>query len=1080
MIQGAQTCRRCGAALNAAETRGLCPACLLQTSLAQGDEPDVQGPVDTAWLERNRLAGSGEPGAKPQRLGDYELIEEIGRGGMGVIYRARQVSLDRFVAVKTILTGPLASPDFAQRFQTEAHAAAVLDHPHIVPIYEVGHHRGQPFYSMRLVVGRNLAQELKATGAMPPRRAAELVATVARAVHYAHQRGILHRDLKPANILLDAEGQPHVTDFGLAKLLTQEDGLTLTQGALGTPHYMAPEQAAGTRKSLTVAADVYSLGAILWEALTGRRLFEGLTPLAMIARMQEKDPPQPSSLNRAIPRDLDTICLKCLQKEPERRYESALKLAVDLDHWLAGEPIEALPVGPIGRAWRWCRRKPLVAGALGACLALLVTVTVVSLTAARRIATEARRTEQHARDLRLNLYVADMSVAHQAIADNNFGLGRELIRKYLPEAQRLQDGTQKRAVAGQLEDLRGWEWRYLWRLCQGDSTATLPGHAAPVSCASFSSDGRILVTGSFDQTVRIWDVATRRTLRRLTGFAGPLQRNSVAFSPDGKLLAVADGTEMHVFETTNWNKVRALPNQALAGFIFSLPIAFSPDGKTLTCHADTEIRHWDTASWERRTNQPGDLVGEFGRLLAYSPDGRHFATAKDNGIIMWDTSSHPPGQRFLGRLRWPACVTYSPDGRWVAAGGQDDQAIVWDVTQGREIIRLPGGRSLTMAVAFSPDGKRLVTACEVIRMWEMERGELVATLKGAGNQAYALGFSPDGRTLVSASRDGPARLWAALPEMAPTSTVTAGEPLCFSADSRMLAVFSTNSSVEYWDVRSRNMVSSFKIPVSLGQRDGVAASPDGAFVAHVSTDGMARVWDRGTGVQTAQLALDPPPRWPWAAFSPDSGLLAISCTTRARGGGGWTWVWDFRRGECRPLPGQDVYVPSFSPDGRILATGFGTEVQLWSVPDLRPLATLRGHKWTINGLAFSPDGALLASMARDSDLRLWEVASGRLRRVFTAYETGNGLRSAAFSADGRTLASGNATSLVLWNVAVGKVILPIQGRYRYLGAPMFSPDGNTLVIGGSQGRPTMEPVELLRAPSLAEIDAAELAEAESP
>ncbi len=178
-------------------------------------------------------------------------------------------------------------------------------------------------------------------------------------------------------------------------------------------------------------------------------------------------------------------------------------------------------------------------------------------------------------------------------------------------------------------------------------------------------------------------------MRTLTGFAGPLQRNSVAFSPDGGALAVADGTDIHVFETTNWNKVRTLPNQALPGFIFSLPIAFSPDGKTLSCNAETEIRHWDTASWERRTSQPANLVGEFGRLLAYSPDGRHFATAKDNGIVIWDTSSNPPGQRFLGRLRWPACVTFSPDGRLVAAVGQDDQAIVWDVEKGKEMMRLP-------------------------------------------------------------------------------------------------------------------------------------------------------------------------------------------------------------------------------------------------------------------------------------------------------------------------------------------------------------------------------------------------------
>ncbi len=246
MTDRVQRCRRCGGAINPNETRGLCPVCLLETSLGTTEHDELTEAVDRVWLERHQLAGKAEPLAKPQRFGDYELLEEIGRGGMGVIYRARQVSLDRLVAVKTILTGPLASADFALRFHTEAHAAAVLEHPNIVPIYEVGDHQGQPFYSMRLIPGRNLAQEIKTMGPMPARGGAALVATVAQAVHYAHQRGVLHRDLKPANILLDAEGRPHVTDFGLAKLLEHDDGLTLTQAALGTPNYMAPEQASGS------------------------------------------------------------------------------------------------------------------------------------------------------------------------------------------------------------------------------------------------------------------------------------------------------------------------------------------------------------------------------------------------------------------------------------------------------------------------------------------------------------------------------------------------------------------------------------------------------------------------------------------------------------------------------------------------------------------------------------------------------------------------------------------------------------------------------------------------------------------
>ncbi|HEY5912107.1 MAG TPA: serine/threonine-protein kinase, partial [Verrucomicrobiae bacterium] len=302
MTQSSTTCRKCGVPLRASEARGLCPVCLLDTSLGSDDNDahDV-GMLDTAWLEQQGVIPPpmANPGAR--HFGDYELFEEIGRGGMGIIYRANQISLQRTVAVKTILTGPLAGPDFFPRFQTEAHAAALLDHPNIVPIYEVGNHHGQPYYSMPLISGRNLAQVLKQDGPLPPRQAATMMAAIARAIHYAHQRGVLHRDLKPANILLDTGGQPHVTDFGLAKLLEQDDGLTLTQAALGTPNYMAPEQAAGNNSDLTTAADTYSLGAILFETLTGQRLFAAATPLATISRALDQEPPRPSAILRSIP-----------------------------------------------------------------------------------------------------------------------------------------------------------------------------------------------------------------------------------------------------------------------------------------------------------------------------------------------------------------------------------------------------------------------------------------------------------------------------------------------------------------------------------------------------------------------------------------------------------------------------------------------------------------------------------------------------------------------------------------------------------------------------------------------------------
>ncbi|MFL6545794.1 MAG: protein kinase domain-containing protein, partial [Candidatus Udaeobacter sp.] len=350
---GKKFCRKCGAAIPPNSPQQSCGACLLETGLS----PDE--PIARVGLSAVASAKADDPRPMPMLMdfGDYELLEQIGRGGQGVVFRAHQKSLNRTVALKVISLGQWASEAHVKRFRREAEAAARLEHPCIVPIYEVGERDGSCYFSMKFVEGGQL-DEVVRREPMPPRRAAELIAKVARTVHYAHEHGILHRDIKPGNILLDKNGEPHLTDFGLARLVESESTVTRTLEVLGTPSYMAPEQAVGNKAHLTSATDVYGLGAVLYQLLTGQPPFAGGTTYETIKLLLETEPRQPRFLNPKIDRDLSTICLKCLEKDPARRYPSALALAEDLERWLKHEPIQARRTGIFARGRKWVRRNP--------------------------------------------------------------------------------------------------------------------------------------------------------------------------------------------------------------------------------------------------------------------------------------------------------------------------------------------------------------------------------------------------------------------------------------------------------------------------------------------------------------------------------------------------------------------------------------------------------------------------------------------------------------------------------------------------------------------------------------------------
>jgi|GEM_PF-2020241 len=961
-----------------------------------------------------------------RQVGHFKLVRLLGAGAFGAVWLAEDESLGRQVALKLQI-----SPEHdVDSLLHEAHIAAGLEHPNIVSIYEIGRDAGRVFVASQYLDGLTL-QNLLSQGKPPIRRTCELVTTVARALNYAHNRGVIHRDIKPANIILDTDGQPCVADFGLAKRLSTTQTISFEGQVLGTARYMSPEQAAGKTQATDHRSDLYSLGVCLFQMLTGHLPFRGNVQAVLHQKMFE-DAPSPRTLAPTLPRDLETICLKCLERDPARRYQTTEELAEELDRYLNGEPIKARPISNVERAWRWCQRRPTTSS-LVAGLFLSLTIGLLSVSYFWR---QAERSDTFTRK---SLYRSQMNLAPEYLARADIVALRQTLDRFRSDDR--------------LGQLRGFEWHYFENAARQFRQTMSQG--TPVEGVAVTADGSLAASIGTDRDVRIWDTKTGELIRTLPQPAARCL--TLAFLPGTNRLAVGatDGI------VRIWNPLDG--ERALAQFKHGPQVRFlqvSEDGSgLLTAGRSGAVRLWNSETQERIAELPTGQ-GETADVQL-SNDGSLIVAAKTDGQIrVIDVSIGTPTQTF-GPINGLEVLALSSDAQRLAIGTYSGDLIVIDRETGQELFRTSAGMGLIGDIEFLDDSRVGVTGItgslllfdlesqtEISRTstHELNAGVLACSqgestlVVGSGDGSLkvmdadvllkprvfwhaaavrTVAFLPGATSVIAADGTGGVRRWV-LDDGTSTSATDlqdaedAVEKLTAAAvrrDGSLVALSGRDRDIQLRDAKTGTLQQS--IPSDDGQIVRLQFSPDGQRLLAISDAGRVTCWLISTAARP-ELQCDvrsSDSTFVEATFTPDSRRLLV-----ARRDGRLTF-WNAAENESEERilrVGRSPSALAFCGDGSTLVVGtVNGELIVLDTETGQILSEQKAHSGRINALAAFPDGRSFVSGGRDRTLKLWDVESGE--RLTTLYGHGRQVFSIAISDDGQTIASGSlAGDVRIW------------------------------------------------------------------